>query len=101
MKGHLTKNTTTQILQKELGTLKNKRGIDRIKEDNSEDEILFITNDFKRYKITNLTRPNELGTTTGKVAKRNPETTRFWNDYVLQIDAGSTGYAACKREDLV
>ena len=53
--------------------------------DNSEDKILSITNDFERYKITHLTRPNKLGTTTGKVAKRNPETTRFWNDYVLQI----------------
>ena len=56
-----------------------------MKNDNSEDNILSITNDFKRYKITHLTRPNELGTATGKVAKRNPETTRFWNDYVLQI----------------
>ena len=39
----------------------------------------------KRYKITHLTRPNELGTTTSKVAKRSPDTTRLWNDYVLQI----------------
>ena len=40
---------------------------------------------FKRYKITHLTRPNELGTTTSKVAKRSPNTIRLWNDYVLQI----------------
>ena len=39
----------------------------------------------KKYKITHLTRPNELGTTTSKVAKRNPDTARLWNDYVLQI----------------
>ena len=61
----------------------NNRDISRIKNDNSEDNILSITNDFKRYKITHLIRPNELSTTTGKVAKRNPETTRFWNNYVL------------------
>ena len=53
--------------------------------DNSEDKILSITNGFKKYKITHLTRPNELGTTTSKVAKRNPDTTRLWNDYVFQI----------------
>ena len=47
--------------------------------------ILSITNDFKRYKITHLTRPNELGTTTSKVAKRNPDTARLWNNYVSQI----------------
>ena len=71
-KGYLTRSITTRILQKELGTLINKRDISRIKKDNSEDKILSITNDFKRYKVTHLTRPNELGTTTGKVAKRNP-----------------------------
>ena len=36
-----------------------------------------ITNGFKKYKITHLTRPNELGNTTSKVAKRNPDTTRL------------------------
>ena len=51
----------------------------------SEDKILSITNGFEKYKITHLTRPNELGTTIGKVAKRNPDTTRLWNDYVFQI----------------
>ena len=84
-KGYLTRNKTTRTIQKELGNLINKGDINRIKNDNSEDKILSIINDFKRYKITHLTRLNELGTTTGKVAKRNPETTRFWNDYVLQI----------------
>ena len=83
--GHLTRNITTQSLQKELGNLIDNRDISRIKNDNSEDKILSITNDFKRYKITHLTRPNELETTTGMVAKRNPETTRLWNDYVFQI----------------
>ena len=39
----------------------------------------------KKKKITHLTRPNELGTTTSKVAKRNPDTSRLWNDYVFQI----------------
>jgi hypothetical protein len=39
---------------------------------NSEDKIPSSTNDFKRYNITELTRPNELGTTTSKVAIRSP-----------------------------
>ena len=76
-KGYLTRSTTTRCLQKELGNLINNWDISRIKNDNSEDKILSITNDFKRYKITHLTRPNELNTMTGEVAKRNPETTRF------------------------
>ena len=59
--------------------------ISRIKNDNSEDKILFIINGFKKLKITHLTRPNELGTTTSKVAKRNPDTARLWNDYMSQI----------------
>ena len=84
-KGHLTRSITTRTLQKELGNLINKRDISRIKNDDSEDNILSITNDFKRYKITHLTRPNKLSTTTDKVAKRNPDTTRLWNDYVFQI----------------
>jgi len=49
--------------------------------------IFFITNEIKKYKITHLTRPDELGTTTSKVAKRNPDTTRLWNDYVFQFAA--------------
>ena len=63
----------------------NNRDISRIKNDNSEDKILSIINGFEKLKITHLTRPNELGTTTGKVAKRNPDTTRLWNDYMFQI----------------
>ena len=63
----------------------NNRDISRIKNDNSEDKILFIINSFKKLKITHLTRPNELGTMTSKVAKRNPDTARLWNDYVFQI----------------
>ena len=55
----------------------NNRDISRIKNDNSEDKILFIINGFKKLKITHLTRPNELGTTTSKVAKRNPDTARL------------------------
>ena len=47
--------------------------------------LFFITNDFKKYKITHLTRPNKLGTVVSKVAKRSPDTTRLWNDYVFQI----------------
>jgi len=55
------------------------------KNDNPEDKILSIINSFKNYKISHLTRPSELGTMTSKVAKRNSDTTRLWNDYVFQI----------------
>jgi hypothetical protein len=34
-----------------------------------------ITNVIKGYKVINLTRPNELGTTTSKVATRSPKRT--------------------------
>jgi hypothetical protein len=40
-------------------------------------KILFITNIFERYKITYLTRPNELGTMTNKVPMRSPKRTRL------------------------
>ena len=78
-------NTRTRFLYKELGCLINNQDISRKENDNSKDKILSITNGFKNYKITHLTRPNELGTMTSKVAKRNPDTTRLWNDYVFQI----------------
>ena len=55
----------------------NNQDISRIKNDNSEGKILFIINGFKKLKITHLTRPNKLGTTTSKVAKRNPNTARL------------------------
>jgi hypothetical protein len=45
---------------------------------NLESKIFSITNIFKRYKITDLTRPNELGTTTNKVATKSTERTRLW-----------------------
>jgi hypothetical protein len=38
-------------------------------------KIIFIINAFERYKITDLTRPNELITTMNKVAMRSPERT--------------------------
>jgi hypothetical protein len=38
-------------------------------------ERFFITNIIKRHKVIDLTRPNELGTTTSKVATRSPERT--------------------------
>ena len=83
--GYLTRNTRTRFLYKELGSLINNQDISRKENDNSEDKILSIINSFKNYKITHLTRPNELRTTTSKVAKRNSDTTRLWNDYVFQI----------------
>ena len=84
-KGRHTRNRRTRILQKELGNLTNNQDISRKKNDNPQNNILSIINGFKNYKITHLTRPNELGTTTDKVAKRNPDTARLWNDYVFQI----------------
>ena len=46
--GYLTRNITTRSLQKELGNLIDNRDISRIKNDNSEDKILSIINDFKK-----------------------------------------------------
>jgi hypothetical protein len=45
---------------------------------NSESKIFSIINIFKRYKITYLTRPNELDTMTNKVATRSTERTGLW-----------------------
>jgi hypothetical protein len=56
---------TTRLLIK--STQISKKG-----DNNSENKIFSITNIFKGYKITDITRPNELGTTTNKVATRNP-----------------------------
>ena len=72
MKGYLTRSITTRSLYKELGNLINDRDISRIRNDNSEDKILSITNGFKKYKITHPTRPNELGTTTKQGSKKEP-----------------------------
>jgi hypothetical protein len=47
------------------------------KEIATEKERFFITNIIKEYNITNLTRPNELGTTTSKVATKGPGKTRL------------------------
>jgi hypothetical protein len=55
------------------GTQISKKG-----DNNSEDNIFSITNIFKRYKITDLIRPNELGIMTNKVATKSPERTRLW-----------------------
>jgi hypothetical protein len=42
------------------------------KKTTTEKERFFITNILKGHKVTDLTRPNELGTTTSKVATRSP-----------------------------
>jgi hypothetical protein len=47
-------------------------------DNNSESEIFSITNIFKRYKITYLTRPNEFGTMMNKLATRSTERTQLW-----------------------
>jgi hypothetical protein len=44
----------------------------RHRRQHSKKKILSIINIFKRYKITDFTRPIELGTMTNKVATRNP-----------------------------
>jgi hypothetical protein len=45
------------------------------KETITEKERYFITNIIKGHKVTELTKPNELGTTTSKVATRSPSKT--------------------------
>ena len=76
----------TRSLQEELGNLINNQDNTAGKSMTTQKtRLFFVTNGFKNYKITHITRPNELGTTTSKVAKRSPDTTRLWNDYMLQI----------------
>jgi hypothetical protein len=48
------------------------------KETTAEKERFFITNIIKGHKVIDLTRPNELGTTTSKVATRSPGRTQLW-----------------------
>jgi hypothetical protein len=44
----------------------------------TEKERLFITNTIKGHKVTDLTRPNELSTTTIKAATKGTSRTRLW-----------------------
>jgi hypothetical protein len=48
------------------------------KKTTTEKEIFFIINIIKGHKVTDLTRPNELGTTMSKVATKSPGRTRLW-----------------------
>jgi hypothetical protein len=48
------------------------------KETTTGKERFFITNIVKGHKVTDLTRPNELGTTTSNVATKSPHRTRLW-----------------------
>jgi hypothetical protein len=48
------------------------------KETSTEKERLFITNIIKGHKITDLTRPNELGTMTSNAATKSIERTWLW-----------------------
>jgi hypothetical protein len=43
-----------------------------------EKERLFITNTNKGHKVTDLTRPNELSTTTSKATTKNTDKTQLW-----------------------
>jgi hypothetical protein len=47
------------------------------KETTTKKERFFITNIFKGHKVTNLAKPNELGTMTSKLSIRSPERTRL------------------------
>jgi hypothetical protein len=47
------------------------------KEIATKKERFFITNIIKGHRVTDLTRPNELGTTTSKVVTRSPSRTRL------------------------
>jgi hypothetical protein len=44
----------------------------------TEKERFFITNIIKWHKVTDLTRHNELGTTTSKVATKSLDRTQLW-----------------------
>jgi hypothetical protein len=66
----------TQIFQKQPGKYSEELG--KTQKTTFRQIILSITNAFERYNITDLTRPNELSTTTNKVETRRPERTRLW-----------------------
>jgi hypothetical protein len=72
-KGYHTKKTKNSVFTERTQESHKQLGQYSRKKNNSEDKILSITNDFKRYNIADLTRPNELSTTTNKVATRSPE----------------------------
>jgi hypothetical protein len=61
---------TTQMILKSTQTTK--------KETPTKKERFFLTNIIKGHKVTDLTRPNELGTTTSKAATKSPSRTRLW-----------------------
>jgi hypothetical protein len=44
----------------------------------TEKERLFITNTNKGHRVTDLTRPNELSTTTSKAATKSTGRTQLW-----------------------
>jgi hypothetical protein len=44
----------------------------------TEKERLFIINTIKIHKVTDLTRPNELSTTTSKAATKSTGRTQLW-----------------------
>jgi hypothetical protein len=74
---------TLQYAAKEPGYSRNnlddtQKYSDNKKETTTEKERFFITNIIKGHKVTDLTRPNELGTTTSKVATKSPGRTRLW-----------------------
>jgi hypothetical protein len=48
-------------------------------------ERFFITNIIKGHKVTDLTKPNKLGTMMSKVATRSSGRTGSRNDYVLLV----------------
>jgi hypothetical protein len=60
---------TTRMILKSTQTTK--------KETTTEKERFFITNIIKGHKVTDLTRPNELGTMMSTVATRSPSRTQL------------------------
>jgi hypothetical protein len=60
---------TNQMILKSSQTTKKETAIGKEKN--------FITNIVKGHKVIDLTRPNELGTMTSKVATRSPGRTRL------------------------
>jgi hypothetical protein len=61
---------TTQMVLKSTQTTKKKTTTEKAR--------FFITNIIKGHKVTDLTRPNKLGTTMSKVVTKSPGRTRLW-----------------------
>ena len=76
-KGYLIRNIRTQFLQKELGNLINNQTVAEKRMTTQKTRFFPLQMTSKDTRLHILEDPTKLGTTIGKVAKRNPKITRL------------------------